>query len=191
MYFCVRLFKYHFMKLYNTLLFFSISIVLVFTQCTSEETYAQKLKKERLKFAEYVEKENIQLSSDSIYCFSLPTPWPENLYYRTPRGAYINLIDKGTSKEATEGSTVIVRYVATNIAGDTIANNTSTSVSRDGYEFIYKEGSSVPCIGWNDAMLYLNNNGKAKVIVESKIGFSQHQTSVITVISDMTVSITN
>jgi hypothetical protein len=179
------------MKLSSKLLFLSFGIVIFFTQCTSEETYAQKLKKERLKFAEYVEKNGIQLSSDSIYCFSLPTPWPENLYYRTPRGAYINLVNKGTTKQAAEGSTVIVRYVATNIAGDTIANNTSTSVSRDGYEFIYRKGSSVPCIGWNDAMLYLNNNGRAKVIVESKIGFSQHQTSVITVISDMTVSITN
>ena len=169
----------------------SFGIILLFTQCSSSETYADKLKKERLKLAEYIETNDIQLSSDSLYCFALPIPWPENLYYRTPRGAYINLVDTGTTKQALEGSTVIVRYIATNISGDIIANNTSTSVSRDGYEFIYKKNSSVPCIGWNDAMLYLNNNGKAKIIVESKIGFSQHQRSVITVISDMTVSITN
>ncbi len=179
------------MKVFFKFLLIPISIILLFSQCTTEETYAQKLQKERSKLAHYLRTNNIEISTDSIYCFSLPTPWPETLYYQTPRGAYINIIDKGTTKEAVEGSTVIVRYVATNIDGVIIADNRSTTVSRDGYEFIYRKNGSVPCIGWNDAMLYLNNNGRAKIIVQSKIGFSQHQTAVLTVISDMTVSITN
>ena len=177
-----------------TLKFFLLFLLILpfLSSCSNDETYAEKLKKEKTKLNDYIQTNNLEISSDSAYCFSHTIPWPENLYFKTPRGAYINIISNDTTKRAaTEGCSVIVRYVATNIEGTVIADNTSTADSRNGYEFIYTADSSTPCIAWNDVMPYLHNDAEAKIIATSKIGFSTYQSSVTTVISTISLTITN
>ena len=75
----------------NPITFFLAVIAASLASCATE-TYADKRKAEKAAFDNYRQRNNLEFSTDSAYCFSLPAPWPENLYFQTHRGAYVRLI---------------------------------------------------------------------------------------------------
>ena len=94
----------------NPITFFLAVIAASLASCATE-TYADKRKAEKAAFDNYRQRNNLEFSTDSAYCFSLPAPWPENLYFQTHRGAYVRLIKHDPeARPVAEGTTCVMRY---------------------------------------------------------------------------------
>ena len=88
----------------NKLTIIGLLVLSILFGACKTENYAKKRKAEQKKFSEYKTARNLELSTDSAYCFSLPTPWPENLYFETHRGTYIRLIEReGEKRKSIQG----------------------------------------------------------------------------------------
>lgn len=165
-----------------------IILVLLGSSCKTEN-YAQKRKKEQKKFNEYVETRGLTLSTDSAYCFSLPTPWPENLYFKTHRGTYIRMISQNTEKRvASNGNTVILRYRAYDLDGGEYGDNT---YNREGFVYVYSPNGLTPSIAFIDAASCIRHEDKFEMLVDSKVGTREQTEDVVTVriyIDDTTIT---
>ena len=142
-------------------------LTLLFGACKTEN-YAKKRKAEQKKFTEYKNNRNLELSTDSAYCFSQPTPWPENLYFETHRGTYIRLISREGEKRAAEnGNTIILRYRAYDLDGGEYGNNIH---SREGFVYVYSPDGYTPSIAFIDAASCIRHEDKFEMLVVSKVG---------------------
>lgn len=163
-------------------------MILVGVSCKTEN-YAKRRKAEQKKFSEYKTSRNLELSRDSAYCFSLPTPWPENLYFETHRGAYIRLISRNNEKRtASNGNTIILRYRAYDLDGAEYGNNLN---DREGFIFVYSPTSSLPSIAFIDAASCIRHEDKFEMLVDSKVGTREQTEDVVTVriyIDDTTIT---
>ncbi len=167
-----------------------ILLAAMFVGCKSN-TYAKKRKDEKNKFSSYISKNHIILSTDSDYCFSQPVPWPENLYFKTNRGAYIRLVDDDkTQRKPAKGNGIIIRFKSYDLNGRLVGDNTNPSESWEGYEFVYTPHSSIPCIGWNDCVACMHHNSRAVFLIDSTLGQDEQMQQVITLrieVTDFTV----
>ncbi len=163
-------------------------LTLLFGACKTEN-YAKKRKAEQKKFSEYKTARNLEFSRDSAYCFSLPTPWPENLYFETHRGAYIRLISReGEKRTVANGNTVILRYRAYNLDGGEFGENIE---SREGYVYVYSPNGYTPSIAFIDAASCIRHEDKFEMLVDSKVGTKDQTEEVVTVrifIDDTTIT---
>lgn len=161
---------------------------ILFGACKTEN-YAKKRKAEQKKFSAYVESRNLELSTDSAYCFSLPTPWPENLYFKTHRGAYIRLISREGEKRAAEnGNTIVLRYRAYDLDGGDYGNNT---YNREGFIYVYSPNGYTPSIAFIDAASCIRHEDKFELLIDSKVGTQEQTEEVITTrvfIDDTTIT---
>ena len=161
---------------------------ILFGACKTEN-YAKKRKAEQKKFSEYVETRGLELSTDSAYCFSLPTPWPENLYFKTHRGAYIRLIEReGEKRAVANGNTVVLRYRAYDLDNGDYGNNT---YNREGYIYVYSPNGYSPSIAFIDAASCIRHEDKFEMLVDSKVGTTEQAEEVITIrifIDDTTIT---
>lgn len=167
-----------------------ILAVAMFAGCKAN-TYAQKRKDEKNKFSSYVSRNKLNLSSDSAYCFSQPLPWPENLYFKTYRGAYIRLVeDDTTQRKPAAGNGIIIRFKSYDLDGRLVGDNTDPSQSWEGYGFVYTPQSAIPCIGWNDCVACMHHNSRAVFLIDSTLGQDEQLQQVVTLrieITDFTV----
>ena len=163
-------------------------LTLLFGACKTEN-YAKKRKAEQQKFNDYVAARSLEFSTDSAYCFSLPTPWPENLYFKTHRGTYIRLIEReGEKRTAENGNTIVLRYRAYNLDGGDYGSNT---YDREGYIYVYSPNGYTPSIAFIDAASCVRHEDKFEMIVDSKLGTTEQTDDVITVrifIDDTTIT---
>ncbi len=163
-------------------------LTLLFGACKTEN-YAKKRKAEQKKFSEYKTARNLELSRDSAYCFSLPAPWPENLYFETHRGTYIRLIEReGEKRTVSNGNTVILRYRAFDLDGSEYGNNIE---SREGYVYVYSPNGYTPSIAFIDAASCIRHEDKFEMLVDSKVGTQEQTEDVVTVrifIDDTTIT---
>jgi hypothetical protein len=163
-------------------------LTLLFGACKTEN-YAKKRKNEQKKFNEYKEARNLEFSTDSAYCFSLPTPWPENLYFETHRGVYIRLISReGEKRVAENGNTIVLRYRAFDLDGGDYGNNI---YSREGYVYVYSPNGYTPSIALIDAASCIRHEDKFELLVDSKVGTKEQTEDVITTrifIDDTTIT---
>lgn len=157
------------------------------TSCTTE-TYAEKRQAEKAALSNYTQRNNLQIKTDSAECFSLPVPWPENLYFQTHRGVYVRLIKHDiNARPVAEGTTCVMRYNSYNLDDVKIGGNTG---SREGEVFVFQPGGSDPCIGWNDAAACLRHGSEAMILVDSQLGPTEQYNAVETIrieITDFTV----
>ncbi|MBO4370986.1 MAG: hypothetical protein J5808_06475 [Paludibacteraceae bacterium] len=176
--------------IFATLLMFTVS------SCKTE-SYAKKRKAEKAAWDEYITNNNLDLrgtdaetrEADSIYCFSQTVPWPENLYFKTPSGAYLRIYEDDPDAMAPKtGNTVILRFTAYDLSNNIYSMNT---FDREGQVIVYTPGNGSPSVGINEALAYLHHGSRAYVIVDSKIGTSEQYSSVITLRYDITsISVT-
>lgn len=163
-------------------------LTLIFGACKTEN-YAKKRKAEQKKFTEYKNNRNLELSTDSAYCFSQPTPWPENLYFETHRGTYIRLISREGEKRAAEnGNTIILRYRAYDLDGGEYGNNIH---SREGFVYVYSPDGYTPSIAFIDAASCIRHEDKFEMLVDSKVGTKEQTEDVVTTrifIDDTTIT---
>ena len=163
-------------------------LTILFGACKSEN-YAKKRKAEQKKFSEYVDTRGLEFSTDSAYCFSLPTPWPENLYFKTYRGTYIRLIEReGEKRTAINGNTIILRFRAHNLDGELYGNNIE---NREGYVYVYSPNGYTPSIAFIDAASCIRHEDKFEMLVDSKVGTQEQTEDVVTVrifIDDTTIT---
>lgn len=169
-----------------------LTLLCLITSCKTE-TYADKRKAEKKKWNSYVSDNNLNLSTDSAYCFSLPTPWPDNLYFKTCRGAYIHLIsDNKEARHPEEGNEVILRYIAYDLDGEITGGNTPPAdFTREGDLSVYSKGGSSPCVGWNDCYACMHHGTEAYFLIDSQLGPEEQYDEVITLkmhVVDFTVT---
>lgn len=171
----------------NPITFFLAVIAASLASCATE-TYADKRKAEKAAFDNYRQRNNLEFSTDSAYCFSLPAPWPENLYFQTHRGAYVRLIKHDPeARPVAEGTTCVMRYNSYNMDDIQVGGNTGT---REGEVFVFTPGGSDPCSGWNDAAACLRHGSEAMLLIDSQLGPSDQYQAVETIrmeIVDFTV----
>lgn len=163
----------------NKLKFIGFIFCLLLLASCKSESYAKKRKAEQQKFSEYTENRNLVFSRDSAYCFSLPTPWPENLYFETHRGTYIRLISReGEKRAAKNGNTIVLRYRAYNLDGETYGQNIN---SREGYIYVYSPNGYTPSIALIDAASCIRHEDKFELLVDSKLGTPEQTEDVVTI----------
>ena len=173
----------------NKLTIIGLLVLSILFGACKTENYAKKRKAEQKKFNEYKTERNLELSRDSAYCFSLPTPWPENLYFETHRGAYIRLISReGEKRTVSNGNTVILRYRAYDLDNVEYGNNIE---SREGYVYVYSPNGYTPSIAFIDAASCIRHEDKFEMLVDSKVGTQEQTEDVVTVriyIDDTTIT---
>jgi len=154
-------------------LFFTVLIV---NACKDEGiTYAEELKAEKELIADFISRQNIQIVA------TMPTsfPWPDKVYFKSKTGLYFRLTDQGdiAATDSLEGGDIVVpRYIDYSLKAnnpDTISNLTTVdALYPDSFDYLNKAQA---CLGWHEAVGYMKkNNAQAKIIVYSKIGFSQY-----------------
>jgi hypothetical protein len=111
-------------------------------------------------------------------------PYPENVFYKTSTGLYINITDAGdmASDSLEVNDEIVFRYKKYTL--DAKADTSSylnTVDSADPKTFNYYDFTQEQsCKGWHEAVSYMKyNNAQAKIIVYSKLGFSTDQEAVI------------
>ena len=173
----------------NKLTIIGLLVLSILFGACKTENYAKKRKAEQKKFENYKTERNLELSRDSAYCFSLPTPWPENLYFETHRGAYIRLISReGEKRTVSNGNTVILRYRAYDLDNVEYGNNIE---SREGYVYVYSPNGYTPSIAFIYAASCIRHEDKFEMLVDSKVGTQEQTEDVVTVriyIDDTTIT---
>lgn len=161
-----------------------ILLALLALAACKNDSYAEKRKAEQKKWQEYKTARNLEISTDSAYCFNRACPWPENLYFQTYRGAYIRLIkDDTTKRRAKEGQEVVFRCYSYDLDGNLVGDNHSHSEFRDGLVFVYTPGSDDPSIGtaWIDAVGCIHHGTEFELIIDSKLGETAQREEVFTI----------
>ncbi|MDR2840975.1 MAG: DUF4827 domain-containing protein [Paludibacter sp.] len=169
--------KYLFITLLSTLALFS---------CQDGRTYAEQLKSEERLINDYIKRNHITVVKTK------PAKWSENVYWKTPSGLYFQLTDVGdtTSASVMPNDIVIARYrkITLNVNPDTVSTwNTIDNLYPD--KFNYLDMSQV-CEGWHEAVSYMKyNNSRAKMIIYSKLGFTEDESAVIPYIYDFRIKL--
>lgn len=169
-------------------IFIALAILaLAFVSCKND-SYAEKRKAEQRKWQAYKEAKNLEISSDSAYCFGHTCPWPENLYFQTYRGAYIRLIEDDTTKrQAKEGQEVVLRFCSYDLDGNLQIDNHDHNIYRDGFNFVYTPGTEDPSVGiaFTDAVACIHHGSKFELIIDSKLGIAEQMEAVVTLRIDV------
>lgn len=161
-------------KVFRITAFLSI-IMLVLTACNKDDmTYAEELKAEKELIADFISRQNIQVVT------TMPTgTWPDNVYYKSKTGLYFRLTNPGdvaSPDSAEAGDLIVPRFIQYTLVAnqpDTISNlNTIDSPYPLSFTYL---NSAQACLGWHEAVGYMKkNNSEAKIIVYSKLGFTQY-----------------
>lgn len=163
--------------------FFLVSLA----ACKNDTTYADLLKSEKALIAEFIARNEIQVTN------TLPTefPWPKNIYYQTESGMYYRLESQGdinTTDSLEFNDLVIPRFIqyTLNQKSDTTSNWNTIDFA---YPTTFNYGNvNQVCKAWHEAASYMKyNNSYAKIIVPSKLGFKSDEDSVTPYCYDITI----
>lgn len=168
-------------------------MIAVFTafmaSCDDNQTYAEQLDAEKALIQDFIDRQGI------IVVSTMPTkfPWDNNVYYKTKSGLYFRLENQGdiNSADSLESNDLVVaRYLqyTLDVKADTLENNNTIQFPFPS-EFNYLDYSQA-CAGWHEAVgLMKRNNAEAKVIIYSKLGFSNYLNSVTPIGYNMKIRI--
>jgi hypothetical protein len=157
-------------KINNLLLFFAILLPFL-TACNDDNiTFAEELKAEQKVIEDFLERQKITVVT------TMPeTTWPADVYYKSSTGLYFQMVKKGDETiEAKGGDKIIARYIQYTLVEnpDTVYNLTTID-NPDPKTFTYLNLAQV-CTGWHEAIGYMKyHDSEARLIVFSKIGFSE------------------
>ncbi len=172
------------MKLLFKIFLFAFTLAFTFSSCTDEITYADQLKAEKKLIADFIARNNITVVE------TMPTtfPWPEKVYYKSSTGLYFRLTDQGDryiedgklNPDSLEvNDEIVMRYIKYTLTAkaDTASylNTTDNPIPTSFNYYDFTQDQS--CKGWHEAVSYMKyNNAEAKIIVYSKLGFSDEST---------------
>ncbi len=166
------------MKRISYLLFLVFLTSIIISSCSDRKTYAQQLDDEKNLIAAYIKRNDIKVLST----FPKDSVWKTNDYVLTTSGLYIHMISYGdvSSTDSLEYKDIVVpRYkqYTLDMVPDTLYNWSTIDFPQPPV-FVYGDYSQ-SCIGFQEAVSYMKrNDSEAKLIVPSKLGFSNYLTSV-------------
>ena len=89
---------------------------------------------------------------------------------KTPKGAYVEVIDPGSGMEADSGKVVSLKYKGTTFSGQTFDTNMDSSFHHNKpFEFTVGEGMVIQ--GFDDGVRFLKKGGKAKIYIPGALGY--------------------
>ncbi len=95
---------------------------------------------------------------------------------KTPSGAYIQVINPGTGNAVDSGKYVLVNYTGTSFSGKRFDSNTDTSFHHpEPYGFT--AGAAEMIKGFDEAVMFLNKGGSAKVYIPSSLAYGPNPSS--------------
>lgn len=151
--------------------------VAVCTSC-SNSSYANELKAEKELIAEYIKRENINI----IYELPADSLWGEKDYLEIDDNLYFHLVNPGTGTDTVEyKDRILIRYkrYTLEVYADTVDYWTTNELAYPT-EFEYMVSSDYACTAWHEAVSYMKRDqSEAKIIVPSKLGFDDDNSSVI------------
>ncbi len=159
-----------------------LTILVLTTLCATgckdrDSVYSVQRKAEKQLIADYIARENIQVLSE----FPADNQFADNEYVLTESGLYFQLVDEGTGTDTVAYyDKVIIRYKRWEL-GEHSDTTSYWTTDETAYPITFQYGvsSDYSCTGWQEAIGYmLRNNSHAKLIVESKLGFSDDSDSV-------------
>lgn len=167
----------------------TLALVAGLSSCNNTTTYAQQLDDEQALIQDFIDRHNIQIVS------VMPTeyPWPDNVYFKSGSGLYFRLTNQGDTSSTyylEENDKVVPRFIQYTLTAkpDTLSNMSTIDFPYTT-DFNYLDYTQV-CTGWHEAVSYMKyNNSEAKMIVFSKLGFSDNKNNVVPMGYDMTIRI--
>lgn len=157
-----------------------LSIIIIPGGCKDRDSvYSVQRKAEKKLIEEYIKRKNIKV----LDAFPADNQFADNEFVRTESGLYFQLVDEGSGQDTIAYSDrVSLRYKRWQLDDLSYVDTTSnwtTDYSRNPIEFQYGISSDASCEAWQEAVGYMKrNNSHAKLIVESKLGFSDDENSV-------------
>jgi len=128
-----------------------VLIMLGFNACDKKETSLQKFQKEKDARDKYINDHNITT-----------VPTYSGLYYIETLA--------GTGEKVTGGRIITVNYVGKFLDGNVFDSGT-------GFEFMVNIGNVIA--GWDEAVLYMRDGGKATLIIPSDLAYGPYGNSAI------------
>ncbi len=178
------------MKNLITLLFAAWAAGWAFQACDDTKTYAEMLENEDNGIADFINKNQIKVISQSeFYAQDSVTHVEENEFVQLASGVYMQIVDKGSDNPADtvkNNDEVLVRFMEYSILNeDTTLSNidvagivdsfrytvTSSSIAGiflEGYMLSYY-GSTVPA-GWLVPLAYVRDGAHVRLIIPSDMG---------------------
>lgn len=176
----------------NILVYLLIGLVTVLTGCASN-TYSRLRDQEDKLIANYISRNGLKIVTEEP---AVDHVWGEKEYYKVKGydNLYFHLIERGdsvsldtvgsridtTDLTIVRGDLIIARYKQFGLTenADTLSYWTTLEQAYP-YEFHYYNTSECECVGWHVAVgLMKYPNSQCEIIVPSKLGFSNEQSTV-------------
>lgn len=163
---------------------------LVFNSCVSEtETYEVQLNAEKKAISDYIKRNNIIVTETKPKVGE----WGTNIYYKTPNGLYIHIVDNGVEGDTiVSGAIVLARYykISLTTPPDTVSRYWDPAIYPYPYEFPYQISDGYTSLAFHEAAgIMKNHNSVAKIIVPSKLGNDIDSESVTPYFYDLKIKI--
>ena len=175
------------MKKISYLLLLCIALSFI-SSCSNTKTYAEQLNDEKILIADYIKRNNIKVLSE----FPTDSVFANNEYVLTKSGLYFRFENRGNLADPVIQlkDIVVPRYkqFTLDLASDTISNWSTIDFPYPS-KFVYGDQSQ-SCLGFQEAVSYMKRNDtEAKLIVPSKLGFTENLTSVTPLGYDLKIKI--
>ena len=161
------------------------------TSCKDDKTYAELLQEEQDSIDKYLKGyrvADIPANLDDLETTNGDRESSDAPYYRLEDGVYMQIISKGNGTSIQKGDKVYFRFLRQNL--NTLASTGSADAvgnfyyeNIDDYYFNYNtvttSSSTTYGLGIEYPLQYVGNKAVVKVIVPSKMGFTESISSVI------------
>jgi FKBP-type peptidyl-prolyl cis-trans isomerase len=138
------------------------------------KTYADYLKEERKNISRYISNNNISVQNfkPEESTGEWKTDDGMDIYYQSTSGLYYHQIERGDGPDApVVGSTVLVRYIGTDLLGGEFYNCTAKyEPDPDSFVITSNPSSKRLGAGFQEAVRNLRTGGHCKVIIPFNIG---------------------
>jgi hypothetical protein len=176
------------MKRISYVLLFTVLMSIIISSCNKTATYAEQLNAEKILIADYIKRNNIKILSE----FPKDSVFNENEYVLTSSGLYFRFINRGNLADSVLNfkDIVVPRYkqYTLGLSSDTIFNWSTIDYTYPS-TFVYGDLTQ-SCSAFQEAASYMKRNEtEAKLIVPSKLGFSENLTSVTPMGYDLKIKI--
>ncbi len=160
-------------------------LVLLFSACKDTKTYAEQLAEMQESIEKFLDAHHSQVVGKQ----PATLPWigadSSLLYYKTPSGLYIHVIDTGLSAgNVRKGQVALVRYTEMSVKGDSATYSNMSGNSQPvkicygnvntGQSNTYYWGD---CQAWHEALQYVGDGGHVKIIAPNDLGMPIYNNS--------------
>ena len=152
-------------------LFASLVIITsIFFGCSKRKTAQELMKEEKKAIERFIAKNEIEVTNDKEKMYNDTTG---KVYYKTPEGLYIHVIDSGYGDNAVVNTEVTVRYKdLISFKTDTVKYSNMSAISP--IVFYHKNSSTFnnngwACSGLDIGLTYVKQNGEVSLIIPSSL----------------------